>query len=292
MSTRVQVVKQSETPLRRTHTIIRDGWLTLHRVTGPQAPKWVPPVVDVVPPDTPHLHWVMPGNIDGQSRVFSLPTASSLSHSSLIGVDRRAVAALVDAFLAGLSHIRALPADGDRSGPTVLQRLHRWWTEDTMRGPETELRDRITGLLAPADRERVQHLLTTRHRTSVLGSASSSELFPAADGRSVHALVDEVCVGPADWEIGVLLGEQIEILAQTAPAAHPTEDPVITALLAHATTPWSQLGLIAGLRWLLHLHDYLTYVSYSDDIVDQAASACALITHEDQIVTDTRILRP
>lgn len=264
--------------MRRTRTIISDGRLTLHRVTGPHAPKWVPPDIDVMPSDSPRLHWVTPDSIDGQSRVFPLPTASSLSHISLIGADRRTVATLLDPFLASLSHIRSLPTDDNRSEPTVFRRLRQWWTVDIPRAPGNELRNRVTDLLTPNDQERIQHLLTTRHRTSVLGSASCSELFPTVDGRGVHVLVDEVCVGPADWEIGVVLGEQIEILAQTTPMARPTEDPAVAALLAHATTPWNQLGLIAGLRWLLHLHDYLAYISYSEDILDQAASACALIT--------------
>jgi len=281
MSTRIQIVKQSETPLRRTRIIIRDGHLMLHRAAGPLAPKWIPPSVGTELPVEPHLRWVLPDNIDDQSRLFSLPTESSLSHRSLIGADRQDIAALVNTFLTGLPHIRALPEENDSFEPTALQRLHQWWTADTLSEPAAKLRDYVTYLLTPADRDRVEQLITTKHSVRVLGSASCSELFPTTDSRSIHVLVDEVCVGPPDWEIGVLLGEQIEILAQVDPNSHSFEDPVVIALLEHSTTPRSHLGLIAGLRWLLHLHDYLTYVFYSDTILSQAAYACALISNED-----------
>lgn len=230
-------------------------------------------------PGNPRLHWVIPSDVDGQSRWFSLPSALSLSQRSLVGADRHNIATLVDSFLTGLPQIRALPADGDGAEPTILRRLRQWWTGNRLREPEVKLRDRVTELLGPADIERVKRLITADYRTSVLGSANCSELFPTVDGREVHALIDEVCVGPADWEIGVLLGEQIEILTQISPKVHPAEDPVVITLLAHSATPRSHLGLIAGLRWLLHLHDYLTYVSYSGILLEKAISACALITN-------------
>lgn len=258
-----------------------DGRLVLYRVTGPLAPNWVPPTFDVVLPGTSHLCWVMPGNIDGQSRTFSLPTVDSLSYRSLIGTDRKDMARLVDAFLTGLTQIRSLPIDGDRVEPTPLQRLRQWWTTDALGEPEAKLRERVVELLTLDDFDRIQRLFESKHNTSVLGSASCSELFPADNSSNVHVLIDEVCAGPSDWEIGVLLGEQIEILAHIAPTVPPTEDPVVITLLKNSTTSWNHLGLIAGLRWLLHLHDYLTYVRYSESILEQATYACSLITNQD-----------
>lgn len=96
---------------------------------------------------------------------------------------------------------------------------------------------------------------------------------PAAPGPASAALLvgEDIARGPADFDLGWLLGELVELRALAAGQGRRPEFPGVAraAVLAGAggLTDPVQAGRAAVLRMLVHAHDFAAYVGWHPDLL-------------------------
>lgn len=172
--------------------------------------------------------------------------------------------------------------------PPPISRLSRW-----LRSTDDHAHRRLTAVLGPS---RVEELAawcdaltdTASARPALLhGEPSVGVIVPSPDPSGTVLLTGESLThGPAAFDLGWLLGELAEMARLADPAHTPLLVDLAAALLAgHGPLDSGSalLPLAAGLRSVVHVSDYATYVGWNDglehciallpDLVDTAGHA-------------------
>lgn len=167
-----------------------------------------------------------------------------------------------------------------RPPPAGLRRLRRWLDARPTPGHEPCTDSlRLRGLVeragvAPRLKEWTAEILDAAASYS-LGAPGLLTLYPDPDGsRTVVLVTDEVSAAPAVWDLGWLTGELLELRNDPdhEPRPQPVEeDPIVQAILerygALAPLPAPDaLARAALLRWVIHLHDFASYVAWDDQL--------------------------
>lgn len=203
---------------------------------------------------------------------FVLPGPASVATLALGGMPPAAVANMLSPVGAALAAVHALPASSGRR-PAGLERLHAWLT--TGRAPGAGERLHAELLARPELRAfavaSVEDVLAAPARCA-LGAPGQSVLYPHPDGSATTVLLtDELGDAPAEWDLGWLLGELLELLNPPAHVPEPRSlagfPPAEAVMDAYGGSfDRSRLARVCLLRWLVHLHDYASYVAWDDDL--------------------------
>lgn len=214
-----------------------------------------------------------PGDESGRHGV---PGEASAAALMLAGMPVTALARMVGPLGAALRAVHGLgPHDGP--APSGLRRLERWLRSGSGPGEAARLHavfasveGLVDGLLVAVDE------LAAAPQVTCLGAPGGSTVYPAPSGDHVTILVtDEVSVGAAEWDLGWVLGEFLEVSndphlvpRKQALAGHPVAAAVLSA---HGPgVDRRRVGLASVLRWAVHLHDFASYVDWADDFAARA----------------------
>ncbi|WP_222192514.1 hypothetical protein [Modestobacter italicus] len=279
------MVRSTETGHLRTTTRRADSapGFVLHRAAGPlrqhelQLPAELAARVAGLPVDG--LVW-SPGRPAGDGLEHAVPGEASVATLVLAGMPLPAVARMVAPVGAALAAVHALPATSG-AAPSGLRRLEAWL--HTGQGPGDAAR--LHALLADVPgltarlRDWVDDLRTAPARLA-LGAPGMNTLYPDPAGDRTAVLVtDELADAAPEWDLGWLLGELLELANDPHRTAAPVPlegHPVAEVVLAGhrgadrqgpgAALDRGRLSRAAVLRWVVHLHDYVAYVDWAEDL--------------------------
>ncbi|MFF6811114.1 hypothetical protein ACFZAG_14670 [Streptomyces sp. NPDC012403] len=157
--------------------------------------------------------------------------------------------------------------------PPPVTRLARW-----LRSADDHAHHRLTAVLGPA---RLRELSAwcdvlgapdpAHPRTLLHGEPSVGLIIPSpAPAHAVLLTGETLSHGPAAFDTGWLIGELAEMARLSGPAHAPSFAALATALLAGhgplAPDDITPLALAAGLRSVVHVADYATYVGWTDGL--------------------------
>lgn len=286
-----EIVHHTVTGLLETTVESGPDGFTVARAPGLLAPPWKMPNAESLQAVTGHVApgvtWAPPVEDTHGRRSFVVPGVGSVARLALSGMNRQAITQMLRPVVSALSSLNERPATNNRP-PTPVLRLQGWLRDGSGAGHAGEVYNILTTTLSSDDMQllcsNVDALAEGRVHAQnlLLGSAGASAVYPDPSGDGATVLVDEVCAGPPGWDVGWLLGEQIELLL-SAPGAEVkpprlTADPVVAELLVEAPDTLDSIGYFAGLRWLTHMHDYAAYVGWSDDLPRGVRAACRFLT--------------
>lgn len=232
------------------------------------------------------LNWSFARHIDKGARSFRIPGAYSVAFLSLIGVDRSAVQTMIRPFANALQEVSKINIRQQATTPTLLDRILKWI--DTGEGPKfsSQLYSELVSYIGNKNLEKLQTLISYYVFSSIndptcislsLGSASARDIYPKPGSSAVTVLIDEINIAPVGWDLGCLIGEQLDILFARG---HRMNDIDPAVQLLESYIPLEQKGQVeffAALRWLTHLHDYSAYVSINNEVIDTLHHVCKLL---------------
>lgn len=294
-----RVLRHSETGYLLTTTSEVDDTVVVRRAPGPLRadPLAVSPtLIDrIAARAVEGMSWSTPTPSDGPALEYVVPGEASVATLLLAGMPVPGLVRMLAPLGAALRsvHEAGLEAGGAagaewRAGatqwpaPSGLRRVMRWLDSGDGPGEAARLHGVMAGVdgLLPALRSGVD-ALRSAPETVCLGAPGMNTVYPAPGGDHVRVLLtDEVCVAPAAWDLGWILGELLELANDPHLVPEPqtlAANPLAQAVLeAYGGGPSGRrldatlVGTAAVLRWAVHLHDYAAYVEWADDFADRA----------------------
>lgn len=289
MSPAPETLRETETGYLRTRLVRQGDQLDLVRSPGPLRAQ-----VDPLPAATvtrlarlrvDGVIWVVPEDVGDDGHRYPVPGTASAAALALAGIPAAGLARMLAPVGTALAAVHSVEPVEPLPLPNGLRRLHAWLTDGSGPGEAEQLHTCLADVpaLAQAVTSWSQQLAeSTAGCTTGLGAPGMATAYPVPDGSATHLLLtEELALARPEWDLGWLLGERLELVNH--PELTPTpvtlaDDPVARAVIDAYPGPLDteMLRRTCLLRWVIHLHDYASYVGWAPDIPVRLARIAAL----------------